>query len=123
MMAEEKVHIGVRSPAGDVCVLDIEGWLSGAAREALMAAWEAANGGGAQTLVLNLSGLEAVDGSGVGLLIELQALTRRRKQRLLAYGLAPSLVQVFALTHLDEAMHVHADEAQALAGAGSPGRS
>jgi anti-sigma B factor antagonist len=67
--------------------------------------------------VLNFTGLEYMNSSGIGLLVTLMVRANRNHQRLLAYGLTEHYRQIFELTRLDEAIGIHDDEAAALAAA------
>jgi anti-sigma B factor antagonist len=113
-MAQTKMHIAVRKPADKISVLDVQGDITGYAEESLMASYIKASSSGADTIVLNLTGLESLDSFGVGLLIALLVRVQRQKQRLLAYGLAESHREIFELTHLSEGIDLYADEAEAL---------
>ncbi len=68
----------------------------------------------AQTIVLNFSGLEYMNSSGIGLLVTLLIRANRAKQRLLACGLSEHYRQIFELTRLNDAIGIYADEAAAL---------
>lgn len=113
-MAQPEVTIDLRSPVAGIMILDIQGPITGSAEEALMAAYGAA-GGQARAIVLNLSKVPSIDSVGAGLLIALLARVRKHKQRLLAYSLSEPCRQAFSLTHLDEAVGIYADEAEAVA--------
>jgi anti-sigma B factor antagonist len=112
-MAQPKVHIDVRSPTEGIRILDIQGGITGSAEKALFAAY-GADGSHAKTIILNLSEVPSIDSLGAGLLITLLARIRKQKQRLLAYGLSEHCRRAFELTHLDEAVGLYTDEAQAL---------
>jgi anti-sigma B factor antagonist len=118
-MSQAKINIAVRKPADKISILDIQGDITGSAEEPLMAVYNTASSSGADTIVLNLTGLESLNSSGVGLLITLLVRVRHQKQRLLAYGLRESHQEIFELTHLGEAIDLYAGEAEAL---GSVGR-
>ena len=113
-MAQTKISIAVRKPVDKISVLDVQGDITGFAKEPLMANYRTASSGGADTIVLNLTGLESLNSLGVGLLIALLIRVQHQKQRLLAYGLAEPYQDAFALTQLDEAIGLYADEAEAL---------
>ena len=66
-------------------------------------------------MILNFTGLEYMNSGGIGLLVTLLVRANRQSQRLLAYGLNDHYRQIFELTRLDEAIGIHADEADALA--------
>jgi anti-sigma B factor antagonist len=112
-MAQPKIHIAVRSPAGGIRILDIQGGITGDAGEALFAAYNAASND-ARAIILNLSEVPAIDSLGAGLLIALLARVRKQRQRLLAYGLSEHCRRAFELTHLDEMVGLYRDEAEAI---------
>ena len=99
-------------------ILDIQGEVTGSAESILMDAYTQATAAGAQAVILNFSGLEYMNSSGIGLLVTLLIRTQRQKQRLLAFGLSEHYRQIFELTQLDKAIGIHATEAAALAAAG-----
>ena len=72
---------------------------------------------GHEGIVLNFTGLEYMNASGIGLLVTLLVRANRQQQQLLAYGLTDHYRQIFELTRLDEAIGIHDTEADALAAA------
>jgi anti-sigma B factor antagonist len=67
--------------------------------------------------VLDFSGLQYMNSSGIGLLVTLLVRANRNRQRMLAYGLSEHYRQIFELTRLDEAIAIHETEDAALAAA------
>ena len=59
-----------------------------------------------------------MNSGGIGLLVTLLVRVQRQGQRLMAVGLSDHYRQILALTRLDEAIAIHATEADALAAAG-----
>jgi anti-sigma B factor antagonist len=116
-MTETTVSLNVRTPDEQTSVIDIEGDVTASSEAALMDAYGRASGERTRRLVLNFSGLEYMNSSGIGLLVTLLVRANRNKQRLLAYGLSEHYRQIFELTRLDEAIGIHASEADALAAA------
>jgi anti-anti-sigma factor len=116
-MAQTKINITVRKSADTISVLDVQGDITGFAEEPLMANYTASSSG-ADTIVLNLTGLESLNSFGVGLLIALLVRVQHQKQRLVAYGLSERHREIFELTHLSEAIDLYADEAEALESVG-----
>lgn len=114
-MSTPKVSITARQARAGVSVLDISGDITAAAEQALMDAYGAASGQGAQTIVLNFEGLEYMNSSGIGLLVTLLIRANRAKQRLLAYGLSDHYRQILDLTRLSDAIGIHGSEAAAIA--------
>ena len=104
--------------SGTVSVIDVKGEVTAAAEAALMEAYAQA-GPHTRAIVLNFSGLEYMNSSGIGLLVTLLVRANRHSQRLLAYGLSDHYAQIFELTRLDEAVGIHDTESDALAAAGA----
>ncbi len=98
-------------------IIDIKGEITGAAEDALMAAYNEATDSGARTIILNFSGLDYMNSSGIGLLVTLLIRINRQKQRLLSYGLSEHYRQIFELTRLNEVIGIYDTEAEALAAA------
>ena len=116
-MAETKVSMAVRSPETGISIVDIQGDLTGTSEEVLMAAYEEASRERASSIILNFTGLDYMNSSGIGLLVTMLIRTQRKKQALLAYGLSEHYRQIFDLTRLNEAIGIYADESAALAAA------
>ena len=117
-MTPAKLEITTRKISARTSILDIRGEVTGSAESVLMDAYAQATAAGAQVIVLNFSGLEYMNSSGIGLLVTLLVRTQRQRQRLLAFGLSDHYRQIFELTQLDKAIGIHASEAAALAAAG-----
>ena len=82
-----------------------------------MDAYGRASGDRTRWVVLNFSGLDYMNSSGIGLLVTLLVRANRQKQRLLAFGLTEHYRQIFQLTRLDEAIGIHGSESEAIAAA------
>ena len=116
-MAPVKLNITVRKISNQASILDLQGEVTGSAESILMDAYSQATAAGAQAVILNFSGLEYMNSSGIGLLVTLLIRIQRQKQRLLAFGLSEHYRQIFELTQLDKAIGIHASEAATLAAA------
>jgi anti-sigma B factor antagonist len=108
----------VRELSPRTSVVDIRGDVTAASEGALMEAYSKASGPATRVLVLNFSGLEYMNSGGIGMLVTLLVRANRQRQQLLAFGLNDHYRQIFELTRLDEAIGIHANEADALAAAG-----
>jgi anti-sigma B factor antagonist len=108
----------VRELSPRTSVVDISGDVTAASEGVLMDAYGKASGPTTRTLVLNFSGLEYMNSGGIGMLVTLLVRANRQRQQLLAFGLNDHYRQIFELTRLDEAIGIHANEADALAAAG-----
>jgi anti-sigma B factor antagonist len=96
-------------------VIDIHGEINAFAEPKLMDAYNKAAENGTKAIILNFSGLEYMNSSGIGLLVTLLIRANRQKQRLLAYGLTSHYQQIFELTRLDEAISIFENETEAVA--------
>lgn len=117
-MAELKVTMTARRVGDRVSVIDIKGDVTSASEGVLMQAYEEAGGEKTKTILLNFSGLEYMNSGGIGMLVTLLVRANRHKQKLLGCGLNDHYRQIFELTRLDDAIGIHATEADALAAAG-----
>jgi anti-sigma B factor antagonist len=115
-MSKANITTNVRRVNG-ASVIDISGEVNAYAEDALSAAYTEASQGGVKAIVLNFSGLEYMNSSGIGLLVTLLIRAQRSKQRLLACGLNEHYQQIFALTRLNEAIGIYGSEAAAVAAA------
>jgi anti-sigma B factor antagonist len=116
-MTEATVSMTVRTPTDLTSVIDIDGEVTAASEAALMDAYGRASGDRTRWVVLNFSGLDYMNSSGIGLLVTLLVRANRQKQRLLAFGLTEHYRQIFQLTRLDEAIGIHGSESEAIAAA------
>jgi anti-sigma B factor antagonist len=115
-MNKPKLTTRVRKESA-ASVIEIEGEVTGFAENALMDAYAQASNGNTQAIVLNFSKLDYLNSSGIGLLVTMLIRTQRQKQKLMACGLNDHYVEIFKLTRLDEAIGIHATEAEAMAAA------
>jgi len=111
---KSNLTLKVRLPSPETSVIDIQGEINSFAEDLLMDAYNEASAGGAKNILLNFSGLEYMNSSGIGLIVTLLVRVQRQKQRLAAYGLNSHYRQIFELTRLNEAILTYEDEAQAL---------
>jgi anti-sigma B factor antagonist len=133
-MAQTQVSIVVRIIDEHTSIIAIRGELSSFAEATLMDAYMQAcapEGGepdvesGAKrgaprsprAIILDMTQMEYMNSSGIGLLVTLLVRMNRLRQRLLAFGLSEHYQQIFALTRLDEAISIFDTEDEALAAA------
>ena len=114
-MSTINLSTSVRKVKDSVAVVDIRGEVTGFAESILTEAYNQACGIPARAVVLNFSGLDYMNSSGIGLLVTLLIRAQRQKQRLLACGLSEHYRQIFELTRLNEAIGIYASEGEALA--------
>ncbi len=114
-MSKANVTMTVRKVKGIAAIIDIKGEINAFAESTLMDAYSEASSDGVQKILLNFSGLDYMNSSGIGLLVTLLIRVQRQKQMLMAFGLSEHYQQIFELTRLSEAIHIFPDEASALA--------
>ena len=114
-MPEAATTFEVREVSEQTRVIDIKGDITAQSEDVLMDAYGRSSGEGVTAIVLNFSGLDYMNSGGIGLLVTLLVRCQRAGQRLLATGVSDHYRQILALTRLDEAIEIHADEASAMA--------
>ncbi len=106
------VHVRYANPT--VSIIDIQGEVTAFAETVLTNAYTAASTNTTKTIILNFTGLEYMNSSGIGLLVTLLIRMNRRRQHLFAYGLTDHYKHIFELTRLNEAITIFETEAEAV---------
>ena len=114
-MVKSTIALTVRKINAQTSVIDIKGDVNAAADAALADAYAQASGQGVKTVILNFSGMDYMNSSGIGLLVTLLVRAQRQKQHLRACGLSEHYQEIFNLTRLNEAIGIFADETAAAA--------
>ena len=109
--------MAVRQVDERISVIGVTGDITAASEAPLLHAYERAGGGQTRTIILNLSGMQYLNSSGIGLLVTLLVRANRQRQRLLTCGLSAHYREIFRLTRLDEAIGVFESEPEALTAA------
>ena len=113
-MPHAQVTMDVRKVSDRVSVVDVKGELTAFGEGVLMDAYSQASGSGVRGIVLNFSGLEYMNSSGIGLLVTLLIRVNRERQQLLVYGLSDHYRSIFQITRLDDAIAIHESEEEAV---------
>jgi anti-sigma B factor antagonist len=113
-MVEATVTTNVRAIDERVSVIDIVGSVTRKSEQALSDAYTQASGQQTRAIILNFTNLEYMNSSGIGLLVTILVRANRERRQLLAYGLNEHYRDIFALTKLNEAIHIYGDEAGAI---------
>ena len=116
-MSTTQLRTRARSADDAVGVIELRGDVTAASESELMAAYRDAGGEEIRGIVLDFSGLDYMNSSGIGLLVTFLVRAKRAHQQLSAYGLSDHYRQIFELTRLDEVISVHEDEDAAVAAA------
>jgi anti-sigma B factor antagonist len=107
----------VRSGDDGVAVIELTGDVTAACENELMDAYREAGRAEIRGIVLDFTGLDYMNSSGIGLLVTLLVRAKRANQQVSAFGLSEHYRQIFDLTRLDEVISVHDDEDGAVAAA------
>ena len=114
-MPQAKVVMNVRKPSPTTSVIDIQGEVTAFAEQVLMDTYTEASTPTTRAIILNFSGLEYMNSSGIGLIVTLLIRVNRQKQRLLSCGLSDHYQHIFELTRLSDAIINYNTEDEALA--------
>ncbi len=114
-MPQANVVMHTRHITPTTSIIDIQGDISAFAEQELMRAYNEANTPTTRTIILNFTGLEYMNSSGIGLIVTLLIRINRQKQRMLAYGLSDHYQHIFELTRLNDAIKIFDSESAALA--------
>ena len=96
------------------CVIDLHGEINAQAEDTLNQAYADAAAQNTPVVVLNFSGVDYINSTGIALIVGLLAEARKSHRRLVVYGLSEHYVQIFQITRLSDFMGIYEDEASAL---------
>lgn len=116
-MTQANMQSAVRVVSQKTSIIDIRGDVTAAAETTLMEAFAQAGTPTTKTIILNFTGLEYMNSSGIGLIVTLLIRMNRHRQRLLAFGLSDHYKHIFELTRLNEAIGIYETEADAVSAA------
>jgi anti-sigma B factor antagonist len=116
-MPQASVEMSTRRVNATISIIDIQGDVSAFAEQVLMSAYNEANTPTTRTIILNFTGLQYMNSSGIGLIVTLLIRVNRQKQHLLAFGLSEHYQHIFELTRLDDAIKIYDSESAALTAA------
>ena len=95
-------------------VIDLYGEINAQADQALTQAYTEVDDQNPEVIVLNFSGVDYINSTGIALIVGLLAQTRKTHRRMVVYGLSDHYVQIFQITRLSDFMDIFQDEASAL---------
>jgi anti-sigma B factor antagonist len=113
-MPTQKLDANVRQQS-QVAVVDLHGEINAFAEEKLNTAYSEAEGQGTDVILLNFSGVDYINSTGIALIVSLLARARKAHRSLLVCGLSDHYLEIFRITRLVDFMSVFPDEASALA--------
>lgn len=95
-------------------IIDLQGEINAGAEERLNKAYEQADQGDPEVILLNFSQVTYMNSTGIALIVGMLARARKTKRRMLACGLSDHYRDIFEITRLSDFMNVFNDEAAAL---------
>ena len=110
-METRHLQAGVRRPPG-AAIIDLHGEINGFAEATLNAAYADAEASDPRSVLLNFTGVEYINSTGIALIVGL--LARAAGRRVLACGLSEHYVEIFDITRLSDFMSVFDDEESAM---------
>ena len=108
-MATGHVEVRVRHLTA-MAVLDLGGDITSQAQEDLGAAYDMAVEIDPSAILLNFTGVEYINSTGIALLVGILARARQEHRRVMACGLTPDYVEIFQVTRLADFMDLFDDE-------------
>jgi anti-sigma B factor antagonist len=120
-VSDNTLSVEVRPAGQSTSVIDIKGDVTADSEDVLTDAYTEASAQKIRAIILNFTGLDYMNSSGIGLLVTLLVRANRQRQKVIAYGLNEHYRQIFQLTRLDEAISICDDEPTALSTAGAVG--
>jgi len=117
-MSEGALSMDIRQIDTRTSIMDIKGDITAASEKPLTDAYNEVSGG-TRSIILNFTGLEYMNSSGIGLLVTMLVRANRQNQKVFAFGLNEHYRQIFELTRLDEAIGICSNEPEALGAAGA----
>jgi anti-anti-sigma factor len=105
----------VRNNAG-VATIDMQGEINSFAEAALSAAYSQAENNNPARVVLNFTGVDYINSTGIALIVGLLARARKSHRGMAVFGLTDHYKEIFQITRLSDFMTIYADEAAAVSG-------
>ena len=112
-MSAKLLDATVRQMNGTV-IIDLRGDIDGIAEQALNAAYAEATAGNPAGVLLNFSGVEYINSTGIALIVGVLAQARKAKRHVSTFGLSDHYTEIFQITRLADFMGIYPDEASAL---------
>lgn len=114
MRTREQPFSAAVRPAGATAVIDLSGEINDQADATLEAAYARARMLSPAAILLNFSGVDYINSTGIALIVGLLAQARKDRIRLLTCGLSDHYEEIFRITRLADFMTIYPDEAAAL---------
>jgi anti-sigma B factor antagonist len=99
-------------------VIDLHGEVNAFAESGLSAALKEADVYNPSVIVLNFTGVNYINSTGIALIVSILAQARKAHRKLVVFGLSDHYVTIFQITRLSDFMAVYSDETSALSAVG-----
>jgi len=113
-MSVNVLEAHVRNQPGLVCI-DLTGEISAQAEDVLNRVYDEAVNSGPGTILLNFTGIEYINSTGIALILNLLVKAGRAHRKLYSYGLSDHYREIFRITRLSDFMRIFQDEESAMA--------
>lgn len=100
----------------ELATIGLHGDINVAAEAGLGAAYAEVGALDAGAVLLDFTGTEYINSTGIALIVRLLADARRDRREVRACGLSPHYVEIFQITRLSDYMRIFDDQASATAG-------
>ena len=97
-----------------VAVIDLLGDIDSFAEQDLEQSYLEAESIDPRIIVLNFTGVDYINSTGIALIVSLLAKARKSHRRLVTYGLSDHYIEIFQITRLADFMTIYPDEASAI---------
>ncbi|HEY9087256.1 MAG TPA: STAS domain-containing protein [Anaerolineaceae bacterium] len=113
-MSVNVLEAHVRTMQGLACI-DLMGEISAQAEDVLNRVYEEAVSANPGTILLNFTGVEYINSTGIALILNLLVKAGRSHRKLYSYGLSDHYREIFRITRLSDFMRIFSDENAAMA--------
>jgi anti-sigma B factor antagonist len=104
------------SPAGhSVTVLRFQGDIASTSKDAVLGAYQALPKDTAKLILLDFTGVEYINSSGIALIIQLLIEAANSGQKVFVFGLSPHFTKVFTMVGITKYAGLFPDQAAAMA--------
>lgn len=97
-------------------IIDLHGEINGSVEAALNIAFDQAEAQHPESIILNFSGVDYINSTGIALIVGLLARARKARRTLTVFGLSEHYMEIFNITRLVDFMNVFTDEQSAING-------
>jgi anti-anti-sigma factor len=112
-MVDDIFEAKIRNVAGAV-VIDLTGEINGQAERGLIDVYSSAEYKNPGSIVLNFSKVSYINSTGIALIVNILARSRKKNLELRVFGLSQHYQEIFNITRLTDYLKVYPDEVSAV---------